>query len=169
PRASMRHAPQFSNAHISFPSSLMSTCTSYVLLIRSIKVSKELLHASYCDVNGFSCPPRQKGTHMNKRATSRDVASLAGVSQSTVSFVFNGRGGISEPTKKRVLEAAAQLNYRPNLAARSMRTGRTKHLAVALTVAALNPLELLHGATKAAEEAGYALDVVYVAGAVAAR
>lgn len=106
---------------------------------------------------------------MNKRATSRDVASLAGVSQSTVSFVFNGRGGISEPTKKRVLEAAAQLHYRPNLAARSMRTGRTKHLAVALTVAALNPLELLHGATKAAEEAGYALDVVYVAGDVAAR
>jgi len=106
---------------------------------------------------------------MKRRATSRDVARLAGVSQSTVSFVLTGRGGISEPTKKRVLAAAAELHYRPNLAARSMRTQRTGHLAVALTVSPLNPLALLHGATKAAREAGYALEVVYVPGDLAAR
>lgn len=106
---------------------------------------------------------------MKRRATSRDVARLAGVSQSTVSFVLTGRGGISEPTKQRVLEAAAALHYRPNLAARSMRTQQTGHLAVALTVSPLNPLELLHGATKAAEEAGYVLEVVYVPGDLEAR
>jgi len=106
---------------------------------------------------------------MKKRATSRDVASLAGVSQSTVSFVFTGRGAISEPTRKRVLAAAAELRYRPNLAARSMRTRRTGRLAVALMVTALNPLQLLHGVTKAAHAAGYALEVVYVPGDVDAR
>lgn len=106
---------------------------------------------------------------MERRATSRDVASLAGVSQSTVSFVFTGRDGISEATKKRVLDAAAELHYRPNLAARSMRTRRTGRLAVAMTFSALNPLTLLHGVTSAAQEAGYAVEVVYVPGDPAAR
>ncbi|WP_406248999.1 LacI family DNA-binding transcriptional regulator [Microbacterium sp. M] len=106
---------------------------------------------------------------MEKRATSRDVARLAGVSQSTVSFVFTGREGISEPTRKRVMAAAAELHYRPNLAARSMRTHRTGRLAVAMTVSALNPLTLLHGVTNAANEAGYAVEVVYVPGEPEAR
>lgn len=48
-----------------------------------------------------------------KKVTSTDVAKLAGVSQSTVSFVLNNRTdiSISEYTRKRVLDAAKQLNY----------------------------------------------------------
>lgn len=50
-----------------------------------------------------------------KKVTSSDVAKRAGVSQSTVSFVLNGRAdiAISESTRRRVLEAAKQLNYIP--------------------------------------------------------
>ncbi|MFY9713642.1 MAG: LacI family DNA-binding transcriptional regulator [Microbacterium sp.] len=97
---------------------------------------------------------------MDQRPTSRDVARLAGVSQSTVSFVYTGRDGISDATRERVLSAAATLNYRPNLAARAMRTRRTGRLAVVIPVGALSPFSLLRGATSAAEEAGYVVEVV---------
>lgn len=97
---------------------------------------------------------------MEKRPTSHDVAHLAGVSQSTVSFVFTGRPGISEATRDRVLRAASELNYRPNLAARSMRTQRTGRLAVVVPIATMNPLTLLSGAISAAREAGYVVEVV---------
>jgi DNA-binding LacI/PurR family transcriptional regulator len=97
---------------------------------------------------------------MDRRPTSRDVAALAGVSQSTVSFVYTGRDGISDATRKRVLLAASELGYRPNLAARAMRTRRTGRLAVVIPVSALNPLTMLRGATAAAQETGYVVEVV---------
>lgn len=66
--------------------------------------------------------------------TVRDVAKLAGVSQSTVSRVLNPNSdstvSISEETIRRVQEAAAQLGYRPNLAARGLRGQRTQLIAV---------------------------------------
>lgn len=60
------------------------------------------------------------------RPTSRDVARVAGVSQATVSLVLGGkwRGRVSEATAGAVRDAAGALGYRPNLAARSLRTGR---------------------------------------------
>ncbi|GGZ02800.1 LacI family DNA-binding transcriptional regulator [Streptomyces nitrosporeus] len=62
------------------------------------------------------------------RPTSRDVAREAGVSQATVSLVFGGkwRGRVSEATAGRVRERAEALGYQPNLAARSLRLGRTR-------------------------------------------
>ncbi|RRR98473.1 LacI family DNA-binding transcriptional regulator [Glycomyces terrestris] len=97
---------------------------------------------------------------MEKRPTSHDVARLAGVSQTTVSLVFTGRNGISAATRERVLQAAAELNYRPNLAARSMRTRRTGRLAVVIPFAGLNLAPILEGAVTTAREAGYAVEVV---------
>ncbi|WP_314426543.1 LacI family DNA-binding transcriptional regulator [uncultured Microbacterium sp.] len=97
---------------------------------------------------------------MDRRPTSHDVAHRAGVSQSTVSFVFTGRPGISEATREKVLRAAAELSYRPNLAARSMRTQRTGRLAVVVPIATMNPLTLLSGAIAAAREEGYVVEVV---------
>lgn len=97
---------------------------------------------------------------MQKRPTSRDVARLAGVSQSTVSFVYTGREGVAPATRDRVLQAAAELNYRPNLAARAMRTQRTGRLAVVFPVSSPNPLTMLRGATVAAEDAGYVLEIL---------
>ncbi|XMN10063.1 LacI family DNA-binding transcriptional regulator [Streptomyces griseobrunneus] len=62
------------------------------------------------------------------RPTSRDVARAAGVSQATVSLVLGGKwpGRVSEATAQRVRECAAELGYRPNLAARNLRLGRTR-------------------------------------------
>ncbi|MEI7029547.1 LacI family DNA-binding transcriptional regulator [Streptomyces pratensis] len=62
------------------------------------------------------------------RPTSRDVARAAGVSQATVSLVLGEKwpGRVSETTAQRVRDRAAELGYRPNLAARSLRLGGTR-------------------------------------------
>ncbi|MFB6600369.1 LacI family DNA-binding transcriptional regulator [Streptomyces diastaticus] len=62
------------------------------------------------------------------RPTSKDVARAAGVSQAAVSLVLGGKwpGRVSAATAERVREAARTLGYRPNLAARDLRTGRTR-------------------------------------------
>jgi DNA-binding LacI/PurR family transcriptional regulator len=64
---------------------------------------------------------------MPKRATAREVAELAGVSRTTVSFVLNNVPGmrISEETRQRVVEAARQLDYHPDATARRMVYGQT--------------------------------------------
>jgi DNA-binding LacI/PurR family transcriptional regulator len=52
----------------------------------------------------------------------KEVAARAGVSPSTASRVFHGRGSVSEATRKRVLRAAEALGYEPNLAASMLRS-----------------------------------------------
>ncbi|MEU1259980.1 LacI family DNA-binding transcriptional regulator [Streptomyces chartreusis] len=71
------------------------------------------------------------------RPTSRDVAQAAGVSQAAVSLVLGEkwRGRVSAATAERVREAARELGYRPNLAARNLRLGHTR--TVLLVVPAL--------------------------------
>lgn len=65
--------------------------------------------------------------HLEKTAvTSKDVAKLAGVSQSTVSRVFIPGSSVSTHTKQKVFEAAKALNYRPNAFARSLTTNESK-------------------------------------------
>jgi DNA-binding LacI/PurR family transcriptional regulator len=68
-------------------------------------------------------PPSAK----KNRPTSRDVASLAGVSQSTVSRVFNtaSGAGVKPAIQKKVIFAAKKLGYQPNLVARGMISGKT--------------------------------------------
>jgi DNA-binding LacI/PurR family transcriptional regulator len=58
----------------------------------------------------------------------KDVARAAGVSYKTVSRVVNGEATVSGETRRRVQEAVAQLGYRPNHSARSLRRGRTQTL-----------------------------------------
>ncbi|WP_199832265.1 LacI family DNA-binding transcriptional regulator [Streptomyces pactum] len=94
----------------------------------------------------------------NTRPTSRDVAQAAGVSQAAVSLVLGDkwRGRVSEPTAQRVREAAHQLGYRPNLAARNLRLGRTR--TVLLVVPALTTeffAEVYTGAARVAAEHGF--------------
>jgi LacI family transcriptional regulator len=68
---------------------------------------------------------------MSQRVRSLDVAELAGVSRTTVSFVLNNVPGmrISEETRQHVLEAARKLDYHPNASARRLVTGKTSILA----------------------------------------
>ncbi|MBE1876064.1 LacI family DNA-binding transcriptional regulator [Myceligenerans pegani] len=62
--------------------------------------------------------------------TLRDVAQRAQVSVRTVSNVVAGYTHVSERTRRRVEEAIAELDYRPNPVARTLRTGRTGVLAL---------------------------------------
>jgi DNA-binding LacI/PurR family transcriptional regulator len=99
----------------------------------------------------------------NTRVTSVDVARRAGVSQSTVSLVFSGkgRGRVSEATQQAVRRAARELGYRPNVAAQALRLGSSR--AVALLVPDItNPFfaRVLRGAQRAAQEAGYTVVLV---------
>lgn len=60
----------------------------------------------------------------------KDVAAMAGVSVKTVSNVINGYPHVSAATRARVEEAVEALGYRPNLQARSLRTGRSGVIAL---------------------------------------
>ncbi|MEV0616578.1 LacI family DNA-binding transcriptional regulator [Nonomuraea sp. NPDC050404] len=96
-----------------------------------------------------------------KRPTIREVAQLAGVSHQTVSRYLKLDHGMKEPTRERIRAAIEQLDYRPNLVARAMRNRRTGRLAILLPAGnAISSLELLTGATTAAYEAGYIVEVV---------
>ena len=66
-------------------------------------------------------------TPPNQRPTLRDLARTLNVSHTTVSRVLSGQGAdfISASTRERVMEAARQMRYRPNRAARTLATGRT--------------------------------------------
>ncbi|NGN64274.1 LacI family transcriptional regulator, partial [Streptomyces sp. A7024] len=90
--------------------------------------------------------------------TSRDVARSAGVSQATVSLVLGGkwRGRVSERTAATVRQAAADLGYRPNLAARSLRMGGTR-TALLVVPALTNEFfaRVYAGASRVAAEHGF--------------
>lgn len=62
----------------------------------------------------------------------KDVAALAGVSVRTVSNVVNNAAAVAPATRERVLRAVDQLQYRPNLAARNLRRGRTGLIGLAV-------------------------------------
>jgi DNA-binding LacI/PurR family transcriptional regulator len=62
-----------------------------------------------------------------------DVARLAGVSSQTVSRVSNGHSNVDERTRERVTQAMRALGYRPNGAARALRSGRFHTIGVIMT------------------------------------
>jgi len=68
-----------------------------------------------------------------KKVSIKDIAQMAGVASSTVSFVLNGKARkmrISETVEKRVLEVARNAGYYPNQLAISLRTGKSKTLGL---------------------------------------
>ena len=72
-------------------------------------------------------------TGFERPATSADVAVRAGVSRSTVSNILNGNDArYPESTRQRVRSAAAELDYRPSLAGRSLVSGRSDTIVVLL-------------------------------------
>ncbi len=97
-----------------------------------------------------------------QRATLLQVAQRAGVSRSTASFVLAGRHldmRISEDARQRVLRAAQELDYRPNLMARSLRTKVTKTIALVSDTIASDPYagRAIHGSLAAAVAHGHLL------------
>jgi DNA-binding LacI/PurR family transcriptional regulator len=99
----------------------------------------------------------------------QDVAAAAGVSTTTVSHALSGKGRISEATRRRVREIAAELGYQPSALARRLAGGRVGMLALsvslvddpALAVADFDYfLQVMGAATSAALERGYSLAVL---------
>jgi DNA-binding LacI/PurR family transcriptional regulator len=80
-----------------------------------------------------------------------DVAREAGVSTMTVSNVVNGRSGVGDETRRRVLESIARLGYRPNPTARRLRGGRSG--AFGLFVPELDEAYYAHLAARLSKEA----------------
>src|SRR5579885_2821407 len=89
--------------------------------------------------------------------TSVDVARRAGVSQSAVSLVFGGKaaGRVGKQTQEAILQAARELDYHPNRAARTLRSGRTGLIVLAVPDVS-NPYfaAVLQGAEQAARQRG---------------
>src|SRR4051812_28157489 len=76
-----------------------------------------------------------------RRPTIDDVAALAGVSSAAVSFAVNGRPGVGEETRRRILAAAEELGWRPSASARALTEARAR--AVGLLLArSLDQLEV---------------------------
>lgn len=100
-----------------------------------------------------------------KAPTIYDVARRAGVSHQTVSRYLHGYEGIRPETRERVQHALEALEYRPNSAARFLKTRRINRIGVlAHRIDQAGPARILAGATAEARTRGYVLDVVTMAG-----
>lgn len=89
------------------------------------------------------------------------VAQRAGVSGQTVSRVANDSPRVDPATRARVEQAMAELGYRPNRAARALRTGRTHTIGlVAQTLATVGNSRMLQAVAESAASRGYAVTVV---------
>lgn len=94
-----------------------------------------------------------------------DVARLAGVSHQTVSRVLNNHPNVREQTRLRVWAAIAELGYRPNHAARTLVTGRSRLIGVVAQNSTLyGPTSMLSAFEQAAADAGFAVSVASVRG-----
>ena len=93
-----------------------------------------------------------------KRPTMRDVANKAGVSTATVSHVINRTRFVREETRQSVLQAIADLGYRPSSVARSLTTKRTQTVGVLLSSVS-NPFfaEVLCGIEDTLMPEGYSI------------
>ncbi len=105
---------------------------------------------------------------MGKRVTVRDIAKAAGVSVASVSNVLNGVDKVSEETKARIVKVMLDMDYHPNLVARSLSTRKSDMIGLMLPITDEGPSstslllrdnpfygELLSGVESMASEHGY--------------
>ncbi len=89
-------------------------------------------------------------------ATIRSIAERANVSIATVSKVLNGKSGVSDETRRTILNVAQELNYRPNLNARSLKSGRAQTIGIiAEDLTVFNTPEIIDGVAVACDKVGY--------------
>jgi DNA-binding LacI/PurR family transcriptional regulator len=107
-------------------------------------------------------PDGARAGEASRPATMADVASRVGVSRQLVGLVFQGRPGVSEATRDRILDAARDLGYTPNAAARALRSSTTKSIGVAFDPAESAPADIVRWLHDIAGEFGYRLIVTTV-------
>ena len=94
-------------------------------------------------------------------ATIKDVAAKAGVSIATVSRVLNRTGTCTTETKERVLRAVEELGYRINLTAKSLKTGHTSVIGIALSgVYLLETPVIIRSALMMLQTQGFVVEVI---------
>lgn len=102
------------------------------------------------------------GADRVRPASMADVALLAGVSAQTVSRVSNG-GLVAAPTRERVLAAMAELGYRPNSAARALKSGRFQSIGVLVfSLQNTGSIRILDTVAVEAAARGYSIDLISV-------
>jgi len=98
-----------------------------------------------------------------RSASMRDVAELAGVSGQTVSRVANNLGNVKELTRRRVELAMKELGYRPNIAARALRNGEFRSIAVvAFGLETLGNVRTVSAIAEEAARRSYAVELISV-------
>ncbi|MFJ8982811.1 LacI family DNA-binding transcriptional regulator [Streptomyces sp. NPDC102282] len=108
-------------------------------------------------------PPGRAGGAARSRPTANDVAKVAGVSRSAVSFAFNSPEKLSVSTRDRILAAAQELSYVPNTLARMLKAGQTQSLGVLLPQNLARVMEnpyyarFLTGVGQVCDEQGYTM------------
>lgn len=99
-----------------------------------------------------------------RRVSMADVARHAGVSPITVSRVANGYEGVVEDTRRQVLQAMRELGYRPNSAARALKSGRFRTIGViTFTLSTTGNMRTIDAIATYAAAAGYAITLLPVA------
>lgn len=110
-----------------------------------------------------------------RRPTIGDVASRAGVSKSAVSFAFNNRPGVSAESRERILQAAAELRWRPSARARALSRRRTQTVGLVIRrepeLLSTDPFfpQFVAGVEAGLSRHGYALLLQVVADAAAEK
>ncbi|MFJ6376083.1 LacI family DNA-binding transcriptional regulator [Pseudarthrobacter sp. J1738] len=111
----------------------------------------------------------QSGRRVGRQGTGRpsrgpsiaDVARAAGVSSQTVSRVSNGLTNVEGNTRRRVLEAMTSLGYRPNRAARALKSGQFKSIGVIMfTLSTFGNMRTLDAIATAAAQAEYSVTLI---------
>ena len=103
-------------------------------------------------------PTRRRGPSMAA------VAHRAGVSSQTVSRVANGLSNVDAATRDRVLVAMEELGYRPNSAARALKTGRFQSIGVIMTtLSTYGNMRTLDAIATASAQAGYSITLMPIA------
>ena len=115
------------------------------------------------------CPVKEKEsnsgdlflTEITKKITIKDIARIARVSPAAVSLVLNDKPGVGRDTRYRILRTARELNYLPNLVARSLVTRQSATIAMIIT-STRNPIfpEIAEGVVEVLRERGYSLSLV---------
>ncbi len=102
-------------------------------------------------------------TARRRKTSMADVAEAAGVSGQTVSRVANGRTNVDPATRDRVLEAMERLGYRPNSAARALRSGRFRSIGVIMfSLSSYGNSRTLDAVASVAAASGYSITLITV-------
>ncbi|GAA4159832.1 LacI family DNA-binding transcriptional regulator [Gryllotalpicola daejeonensis] len=103
------------------------------------------------------------GGRPTRPASMLDVARLAGVSQQTVSRVANDSDAVKPATRERVLAAMDELGYRPNSAARALKSGRFLSIGVLMrNLKSFGSSRMLEAINFEAARRGYSIDLISV-------